>query len=136
VVNVPLDSAGAASAILARLNLADESELDELQRRGQAALRGHYNWDRFNRDVLACIDSTAAAEPDDPAWLRRKTMNLKRLDELGCHLSLYPSWAGEAKHGVRKWRRRVQLRLKGCRENNRLLGFLLDPLRAQRQRRR
>ncbi len=136
VVNVPLDSVGPASAILERLNFAGESELDEWQRRGQAALRGHYNWDRFTRDVLACIDSPAPGEPDDPAWLQRKTLNLRRLDELGRHWSLRPSWAGEAKHGVQKWRRRAQRRIKGCRENNRLLGFLLDPLRAHRQRRR
>jgi hypothetical protein len=57
VINVPLDDAGAAAEIIARLQSMPEERLQELQRINQSRLEGHYHWDRFAEVVIGAIAS-------------------------------------------------------------------------------
>jgi hypothetical protein len=58
IANVPLDDAPAAAAIVRRLLVANESELDAMRSANWRLLDEHYTWDRFAAQVIAAIEST------------------------------------------------------------------------------
>jgi glycosyltransferase involved in cell wall biosynthesis len=57
IVNVPVDDADAAAAILNRLDGASMEDLERLRSLNDAALRRHFHWDRFASQVIDAIES-------------------------------------------------------------------------------
>jgi len=58
IVNVPLDDAAAAAAIVRRLLSANASDLVAMQSANWRLLDEHYTWDRFAAQVVEAIEST------------------------------------------------------------------------------
>ncbi len=56
-VNIPLDDIEKSSEIIQHLNTVDASILIDFQRKSKIALENYYNWDRFARQVIECIES-------------------------------------------------------------------------------
>ncbi|MDT8391071.1 MAG: glycosyltransferase [Lentisphaeria bacterium] len=68
VINIPLNNAGAASAILQDLQVAQESRLLELQQNAKKRLESHFTWERFGEDVATAIQSPPAVDRGHPQW--------------------------------------------------------------------
>jgi hypothetical protein len=56
-INIPLDNLKEASRVINALNSEADSTLFEYQKKAKLALVNHYNWDRFARQVIDCIES-------------------------------------------------------------------------------
>lgn len=75
IVNVPLDDADGAAAVLRRLLDAEEAELVALQERNFALVRDQYTWERFGRAIAAQVEATDSPPlgrggAANTAWLR------------------------------------------------------------------
>lgn len=57
IVNVPIDDAHAAAAVLKRLQWCPDEELQHLRAQGEALLQRHFHWDRFHAQVEQAIES-------------------------------------------------------------------------------
>ncbi|MFH0909274.1 MAG: hypothetical protein V1929_10965 [bacterium] len=59
IPNVPLDQPDTAAAVLQHLQQLSEHDLAAMQVANHRLLDEHFNWDRFNRQVVSAIESTA-----------------------------------------------------------------------------
>jgi glycosyltransferase involved in cell wall biosynthesis len=71
IVNVPLDNAEEAVAILYGLQAMPESRLHEMQAANWKLLDEHFNWDRFAAQVIEAIESDSSPALDPEPWARR-----------------------------------------------------------------
>jgi glycosyltransferase involved in cell wall biosynthesis len=71
IVNVPLDNAEQAVAILYELQATPESRLHEMQAANWELLDQHFNWDRFAGQVIGAIESDASPALAPESWQRR-----------------------------------------------------------------
>lgn len=102
IVNVPLDDAGGAAAILQRLQSVPEGRLREMQTANWAALDATFHWQRFSSRVMEAIRSD-----ETPPVMRESVGRKIRL--LAIALTVPPSspycvlrprnWGPLARHG-------------------------------------
>ena len=60
VINIPLNDLPRASKILANLNTCDDSILKSIQNQGYQQLIEHFNWERFERQIIEEVKSNKA----------------------------------------------------------------------------
>ncbi len=71
IVNVPLDNASDAAAILQHLQYVSETTLTTMQATNWELLENHFNWDRFTQQVIAAIESSASPPLLTPSLWRQ-----------------------------------------------------------------
>ena len=114
IINIPLDNINDASAILNELNETSENTLRNYQQRGQAALAGHYTWDRLASQVKASIEEPTPCTPSDFQWRFRYCRNRIVLALYGAGAYLLPLWVSLRQmchnYRVRWWKLQVAMR--------------------------
>jgi len=71
IVNVPLDDADGAAAILGKLQSEPEDELDRLQKVNWQLLDSQFTWDRFARQLIDAIESDSSPCLRTETWQRK-----------------------------------------------------------------
>jgi len=88
IVNIPLGDTSRAVAILRQLQNLPEAKLNELQAINWQVLDTHFNWDRFSRDVITAIESSA--HPPLAPSSRWRRISLKWAAFISPHVAWHP----------------------------------------------
>jgi glycosyltransferase involved in cell wall biosynthesis len=71
IVNVPLNEAPGAVAVLRDLQRRPNQELEGLQQKNWDLLDSHFNWDRFSQQVIGAIERADSPDLGHESWQRK-----------------------------------------------------------------